>query len=168
MNLMPLGGLLKGLGIASLLVGCATTTPEQPPVASRPSTKAPYNRPYTVNGQWYYPLASASGYRKRGVASWYGSESGNRTAMGTHFNPRSLTAAHRTLPLPTRVRVTNLENGRSVNVLVNDRGPFVANRLIDLSYGAAKALNIRNLVQVEVATIGEDRVAFQGELPSSP
>ncbi|MDV6343261.1 septal ring lytic transglycosylase RlpA family protein [Nitrosomonas sp. Is37] len=95
-------------------------------------------------------MSSAAGYREKGIASWYGKESGNRTAMGTRFNPQGLTAAHKTLPLPTKVRVTNLSNGRTVDVVVNDRGPFKRNRLIDLSHGAAKKIGLHGLGQVRV------------------
>jgi len=100
-------------------------------------------------------MRSAVGYNEQGIASWYGSESGNRTAMGTRFNPHGLTAAHKTLPLPTRVRVTSLKNGRSVDVVVNDRGPFKENRLIDLSHGAAKRIGLdkQGLVKVKVESI---------------
>lgn len=77
-----------------------------------------------------------------GVASYYGSESGSRTANGEHFNPGGLTAAHRHLPFGCRVRVTNLANGRSVVVRINDRGPFVRGRIIDLSNGAASAIGM--------------------------
>ena len=89
-------------------------------------------------------MRSSKGYREVGLASWYGSESGNRTATGEHFNPHGMTAAHKTLPLPTRVRVTNLANGQSTILVVNDRGPFIPGRLIDLSYGAAKRLNMHH------------------------
>ncbi len=79
----------------------------------------------------------------QGEASYYGHElAGNRTASGERFNPNGLTAAHRTLPLGTRLRVTNVANGRSVIVRVNDRGPFVGNRLIDVSLGAAREINM--------------------------
>ena len=139
----------------SLMSGCASDPPVMvlPSVEQKPQMyrhKAAYNRPYKVKGRTYYPLTSAIGYRERGVASWYGSESGNRTAMGTHFNPQGLSAAHKTLPLPTKVRVTNLHNGRHIDVVVNDRGPFKKGRLIDLSHGAAKRLGIRGLAKVEV------------------
>ena len=73
--------------------------------------------------------------------------------MGVRFNPQGLSAAHKTLPLPSRVRVTNLRNGRSVVLVVNDRGPFVKNRLIDLSQGAARAIGVKGLAQVEVEYI---------------
>lgn len=95
-------------------------------------------RPYTVAGHTYRPLHSAVGYRERGIASWYGNKfHGRRTASGERYDMYAMTAAHRTLPLPSYVRVTNLENGRSVVVRVNDRGPFHDNRIIDLSYAAA-------------------------------
>jgi rare lipoprotein A len=103
--------------------------------------------PYVVRGQRYVPmtLAQAEHYREQGVASWYGYETrrqrgGHMTANGEAFDPGGLNAAHKLLPLPTYVRVTNLENRRSIIVRVNDRGPFVENRIIDLSAGAAKKL----------------------------
>ncbi len=154
------GGLKSGLGAAILLLsGC--TTVDHGRIAKKPGLHdhhvprplAAYNRPYRVNGRKYYPLRTARGYRERGIASWYGWESGDRTAMGTRFDPKALTAAHRTLPLPTRVKVTNLKNRRSVVVTVNDRGPFVRGRLIDLSYGAAKALRLNGLGPVEVEAL---------------
>lgn len=141
----------------ALLAGCAGE-PKRPEVSHRRpptayhghSNRAAYNRPYRIRGKTYVPMASAKGYRERGLASWYGWESGNRTATGAVFDPRHLTAAHRTLPLPTRVRVTNLKNRRSIEVLVNDRGPFVRGRLIDLSQAAARALSINGTAPVEI------------------
>jgi rare lipoprotein A len=149
-------GLL--LLISGLFVGCASKSSFMSPTSRAPSKhqhysyrhNAPYNRPYKVKGKQYYPMQSAVGYRELGVASWYGSESGNHTAMGTRFRPQGLTAAHKTLPLPTKVRVTNLQNGRSVDVIVNDRGPFKKNRLIDLSQGAAKRIGLRGLTRVRI------------------
>ncbi|MBI2346823.1 MAG: septal ring lytic transglycosylase RlpA family protein, partial [Deltaproteobacteria bacterium] len=82
-------------------------------------------------------------YREEGVASWYGPRfKGRRTASGTRYNPKALTAAHRTLPFGTRVRVRNLANDRSVDVTINDRGPFIRRRVIDLSQAAAKAIGM--------------------------
>lgn len=107
-------------------------------------------------------MRSAVGYSERGIASWYGSESGNRTAMGVRFNPRELTAAHKTLPLPTKVRVTNLRNGRSVDVVVNDRGPFKKNRLIDLSHGAAKRIGL------DKQGLGKVKVEYLETLANNP
>ena len=146
--------------------GCATKTVSVPNTVRNPDVPAPgtnkaYNQPYTVRGQRYYPMASAKGYAEYGIASWYGWESGNRTAMGEYFNPRRLTAAHRTLPLPTKVHVTNLENKRSVVVVVNDRGPFIENRLIDLSDGAAQKIGMRRkgTARVKVVAIDSDVAA---------
>lgn len=120
-------------------------------------TYDPKTRPYTVMGRTYYPLRSASGYDERGVASWYGRDfHGKATASGDLYDMNALTAAHKTLPLGTIVRVTNLHNGRSIDLLVNDRGPFVNGRLIDLSYAAARRLGsaTRGLAQVRVQAIG--------------
>jgi len=98
-------------------------------------------KPYRIAGRMYYPLQSAAGYNETGTGSWYGRDfHGKLTANGERYDMHALSAAHKTLPLPTLVRVTNLENGRSVIVRVNDRGPFVKNRVIDLSYAAANAL----------------------------
>ncbi|MGH8227638.1 MAG: septal ring lytic transglycosylase RlpA family protein [Steroidobacteraceae bacterium] len=98
---------------------------------------------YEALGHRYYVLSSAKGYDARGVASWYGPQfDGLRTADGEPYDMYAMTAAHKTLPIPCYVRVTNLGNGRSVVVRVNDRGPFVANRIIDLSYTAAAKLGM--------------------------
>lgn len=150
--------LVTQLVLVFLLSGCATE-PSLPPTAeiaeqSIYDNKAVYNRPYKVRGKIYYPLASAVGYKERGLASWYGAESGGLTAMGSRFKPSQVTAAHKTLPLPCKVRVTNLDNGRAIDVLVNDRGPFHDNRLIDLSEGAAKKLGMRGITQVEIEYLG--------------
>jgi rare lipoprotein A len=98
---------------------------------------------YRVNGDSYRVLARADGYRERGVASWYGTKfHGQRTSSGETYDMYTMTAAHKTLPLPTYARVTNLQNGRSVVVRINDRGPFHDDRLIDLSYVAALKLDV--------------------------
>ena len=117
------------------------------------------NKPYTVFGVSYQPLASARGYRERGVASWYGKKfHGKRTSAGEAYDMYAMTAAHKTLPIPSYVRVRNLQNGRSVVVRVNDRGPFLHNRVIDLSYAAAARLDIlatgTGLVEVEAIDVG--------------
>lgn len=118
------------------------------------------NDPYKALGRWYHPLKNARGYRERGAASWYGKKfHGKRTSSGEVYNMFAMTAAHRTLPLPTYVRVVNLRNRRSVTVRVNDRGPFLHNRLIDLSYAAAYKLGIigtgTGLVEISSVTPGE-------------
>jgi rare lipoprotein A len=114
--------------------------------------------PYVVHGKTYVPLSveAARTYREEGVASWYGYESGRMTANGEAFDPKGLTAAHKYLPLPMFVKVTNLENGRSAIVRVNDRGPFASSeRIIDLSMGAAERLGFRaqGLARVRVEAI---------------
>ena len=100
-------------------------------------------RSYDEFGKRYYVLASSAGYRERGVASWYGHPfHGRQTSSGERYDMNEMTAAHTTLPLPTWVEVTNLDNGKRIIVKVNDRGPFVDKRLIDLSRAAASALDI--------------------------
>jgi len=114
---------------------------------------------YEVFGQRYTVMDSAYGYRERGVASWYGKKfHGNLTSMGETYDMYGMTAAHKSLPLPTYVRVRNLRNNKTVVVRVNDRGPFVHNRIIDLSYYAAVKLDMigtgTSLVEVEAITFG--------------
>jgi len=117
------------------LAGCASYRP----VSDTPVRIGP---PYTVRGVTYVP-AAAPDFDEVGYASWYGTESGDRTARGEKFRPRAITAAHTTLPLPSYVEVTSLDTGRTILVRVNDRGPFARDRLIDLSRGAAEALGIK-------------------------
>jgi len=129
----------------------------------KPEPRSRYGNhsPYVVFGETYEVMASATGYEKKGVASWYGKKfHGRSTSSGEIFDMFKATAAHRSLPLPTYAEVTNLENGRKVIVKINDRGPFKGNRLIDLSYGAAVKLGMINSgtarVKVEAITF-EDR-----------
>ena len=121
---------------------------------------------YEVFGKTYYTKASAEGYVERGLASWYGTKfHGRRTSSGEPYDMYAMTAAHKTLPLPTYAEVTNLENGRKVIVRINDRGPFVGDRIIDLSYTAAVKLGIKErgtgMVEVRAITPG-------GASPSTP
>ena len=127
----------------------------------RPEPRSAHGNPafYDVFGQRYYVLPSAEGYLERGVASWYGPTfHGGNTSSGELYDMYGMTAAHKTLPLPSYARVTNLKNGKSVIVRINDRGPFVANRLIDLSYTAAAKLEMiqggTTLVEVRALTPG--------------
>ena len=117
----------------------------------------PYSlRPYNVLGKHYTPLRTAKGYVEEGVASWYGNKfHGNKTSIGERYDMYAMTAAHKTLPLPTYLRVTNLENDRTVVVRANDRGPFHSNRIIDLSYSAASRLGMlgKGTALVEVRAI---------------
>ena len=102
-------------------------------------------KPYTVAGTTYYPLKTAKGYSETGVASWYGKKfHGRKTASGERYNQNKMTAAHKTLPFGTRVRVKNLDNGKNVVVTINDRGPFKKGRVIDVSRAAAKKLGMIN------------------------
>ena len=113
-------------------------------------------RPYEIRGKTYEPLKSANNYVEQGVASWYGTLfHGRKTANGDIYDMFAMTAAHKILPLPTYVSVTNLENDRSIVVRVNDRGPFHANRVIDLSYSAASKLGMltKGTALVEVRAI---------------
>jgi rare lipoprotein A len=113
------------------------------------------NDPYKVMGRQYFPIANKSDYKTRGLASWYGRKfHGKATATGEIYDMYAMTAAHATLPLPSYARVTNLENGKSIVVRVNDRGPFHSGRIIDLSYTAAYKLDIlKGVTQVEVESI---------------
>ena len=116
----------------------------------------PYKaNPYTVLGKTYYPLGDGRNYRATGTASWYGTKfHGQPTANGEKYDLYGMSAAHKTLPLPSYVRVTNLDNGKSVILRVNDRGPFYSDRIIDLSFAAAKKLGY--------AEIGTARVKVEG------
>jgi rare lipoprotein A len=114
--------------------------------------------PYTVNGVTYEVLDDAHNYREEGIASWYGTKfNGRKTSNGEIFDLYEATAAHKTLPIPSYALVTNLENGRTITVRVNDRGPFHADRVIDLSYGAAVKLGYMERgtarVRVEILNI---------------
>ncbi|MDN3648470.1 septal ring lytic transglycosylase RlpA family protein [Reinekea marina] len=113
-----------------------TTTPRKEPL-SKHGNKSPY----TVNGKKYHIMSSALGFKEEGLASWYGQKfHGHSTSNGETFDMYKISAAHKTLPLPTWVRVTNLDNGKSIDVRVNDRGPFHGGRIIDLSYAGAVKL----------------------------
>ena len=113
-------------------------------------------RPYEINGVSYYPLSSSSGYHETGVASWYGSDfHGRRTSNGERYNMYGSTAAHKLLPMNTMLHVKNLENGRETVVRINDRGPFVRGRIVDLSYAQAKKLGIiaRGTAKVRITAL---------------
>ena len=119
--------------------------------------------PYQVSGVWYYPERDLA-YDETGIGSWYGDEfAGRLTANGEIFDPSKVTAAHKTLPMPSVVRVTNLENGKSLVVRINDRGPFVAGRIIDLSREAARLIGYRNdgLARVRVQILAEQTLRLE-------
>jgi rare lipoprotein A len=129
------------------------------------------NKPYEVSGERFEPLPASERYEASGLASWYGMPfHGRKTAMGETFNMYAMTAAHRTLPLPSYARVSNPANGRSVIVRINDRGPFTPGRLIDLSYTAAVKLGIAGVATVRVERVlPSDPVAvIDGDEPPEP
>ena len=131
--------------------GQTSTTPK--------TTKSKLGNPssYVVFGKRYYVLDSSDGFVQRGIASWYGTKfHGRSTSSGEVYNMHAMTAAHKTLPIPVYVHVKNLDNGRSMVVRVNDRGPFVSGRIIDLSYAAAKKLGVDGpgTANVEISTLG--------------
>lgn len=120
-------------------------------------------RPYVALGKWYTPMAGLASYKERGIASWYGRRyHGQKTASGEVYDMYGMTAAHTILPIPSYVRVTNIRNGKSVVVRVNDRGPFLSDRLIDLSYTAAYKLDVLGggsaWVEVETILPGDESV----------
>ena len=123
--------------------------------------------PYQANGRWYVPAAEP-GYEATGLASWYGPTfHGGRTASGEIYDQEAITAAHPTLPLPSLVQVTNLENGREVIVRVNDRGPFVGDRILDLSHGAAQVLGVERTgtARVHIRYLGPAPRRFSDPAP---
>jgi rare lipoprotein A len=166
---MPYRSLIPVL-LLLMLCSCAKSVPPSPPApypkagtqapapSRTPAQSAPpaTQRPYTVFGKTYQPLPSAHGYIEEGVASWYGPDfHGRSTACGERYDMHSMTAAHRILPMHTQVRVVNLENGRSIVLRINDRGPFAKERIIDLSYAAARELDIvrRGTARVRVESL---------------
>jgi len=168
------GRVVLLIGALLYLAGCATVSTRDgapnydvdvskiPNAIPRVEPKSKYgNIPcYEVRHTTYHVMKSSSGYEATGIASWYGTKfHGVKTSSGEPYNMLAMTAAHRTLPLPTYLEVTNLENGRQVVVRVNDRGPFEKNRLIDLSYVAAKKLGItgRGTGLVKVVAIDPGR-----------
>jgi rare lipoprotein A len=152
------------LGALLALAGCGGA----PPAGPGPHFKI--GAPYQANGRWYYP-EFVTKYEATGVASWYGEDyDGQATANGERFDMHALTAAHPTLPLPCVVRVTNLENGRSLVLRVNDRGPFVGGRLIDLSMAAARELGFerQGLARVHISYLGIARLNEPPIRPGEP
>jgi len=154
--------------LALLVAACATQ--KQETRVSVPPNAGIYKigSPYQIEGTWYYPHEQPD-YDETGVASWYGPNFyGQRTANGESYDAEGLTAAHRTLPMPVNVRVTNLDNGKSLIVRVNDRGPFAKGRIIDLSERAAKLLGFyaRGTARVRVTYVSQAPLP-NGQMPNS-
>ena len=179
MTARPLRILLGVAGVV-LLAACASSFDDEvdsgPRVAPdlrhvqeptpRKEPRSRYGNPksYTVLGRTYHVLDSADGFVERGIASWYGNKfHGRRTSSGEPYDMYAMTAAHKTLPIPVHVRVTNLDNGKSIIVRVNDRGPFKEGRIIDLSYAAAHKLEMTGAgtarVEIRALTDQEDHRA---------
>lgn len=171
---------LKGLGrvgasmaLALLLANCAATSERVRTTSYSPKVVADgepvprgggtfkLGKPYTVNGRTYYPTHDPA-YQADGIASWYGSDfHGRKTANGEVYDMNAISAAHPTMPLPSYARVTNLENGRSIIVRVNDRGPYAPGRIIDLSTATARAIGSygQGLARVRVEYVGRAGLA---------
>jgi rare lipoprotein A len=185
------GTLLRLAAVTLLLAGCATRGPapqadgaeaRPPPDLMQLPDAVPQlepirtggpNKPYEALGETYTPLPPDSALSERGLASWYGRKfHGRRTASGELYDMYAMTAAHRTLPLPSYVRVSNPANGRTVIVRVNDRGPFVKGRIIDLSYTAALKLGLLGgVAPVQIERITPDEIrrsAWQRSAPPAP
>lgn len=177
MTSLPCGFRLVALvGALLFLAGCSEVAlvshvyKENAPTTGKGATTYKVGKPYKVGGKWYYPKEDYN-YREEGIASWYGRDfHGKATANGERYDMHALTAAHRTLPMPSFVRVTNLENGRSLVLRVNDRGPFVHNRIIDVSYRAAQLLGFdkQGTARVRVEILPEESRAIAERATGKP
>lgn len=180
-RMLRASALLGGFSLA----GCAgnpavvapTTAPPAVAAKEAPATDGIYKvgNPYQIEGKWYYPAEDYT-YRQEGIASWYGQDfHGKKTANGEKYDMNDVTAAHPTLPLPSMVKVTNLDNGRVLEVRVNDRGPYHSTRIIDLSRRAAQLLGFYEAgtarVRVEVdapASMELKSLALRAHPPEMP
>lgn len=168
--------------LLSVVAACSSTPPPAPPAVQVPESAGVYKvgKPYEINNVWYYPREQPN-YDETGIASWYGPNFyGKQTANGEIYDGDKLTAAHRTLPMPVNVRVTNLENGKSIVVRVNDRGPYSKGRIIDVSRRAAELLGFikQGTARVRVTYLGradvngqpvsETPAAIANALPAAP
>lgn len=166
--LLGIGGMILA---AVSLAGCAETTlvSNTSKIATEDQNGIPpykLGKPYQIEGAWYYPKVDYD-YSETGIASWYGPDfHGKSTANGEIFDQNALTAAHKTLPMPTIVRVTNLENGRSIEVRINDRGPFKNNRVIDLTRRGAQLLGFegQGTARVKVQVMKEDSILLANKV----
>lgn len=160
--------LLFLIPLIFFFAGCAEKRPPEPPAVPVPGATTavpPTQRPYRVMGKTYYPLPSSQGYEETGIASWYGGKfHGRKTSNGETYDMHEVSAAHKTLPMNTMVLVENLDNGSEIVLRINDRGPFVKGRIIDLSFNAAKQLRMadKGTAQVRVTALGEAKKFTEG------
>ena len=171
---MRLLARVSGVSAAAVLAACASQPPPAlpPPTVQVPASAGVYKvgQPYQVENVWYYPREQPD-YDETGIASWYGPTFyGKKTANGEIYTGDMLTAAHKTLPMPVNVRVTNLDNGKSLVVRVNDRGPFSRGRIIDLSRRAAELLDIiqTGTARVRVTYMGRSNLNGGAPPPETP
>ncbi len=147
--------------MTAILLFCSSSAVE---ASKAPQTQAPY----IINNKKYFPIPTADGYREIGLASWYGRDfHGKKTSNGEVYNMYKKTAAHKTLPMNTMLLVKNLENGRQTVVRVNDRGPFVRGRIIDLSYRTAQQLGLiaHGTAKVQITALAEGSLTRKGQAP---
>lgn len=161
--------LLLLFSLSAILTGCGSSRSSVSYPKGQPS--GPRAKPYTVRGKTYYPLKSAHGFVEEGTASWYGKDfHGKKTANGERYDMYDMTAAHKLLPFNTQLKVTNLSNGKEIVVRVNDRGPFVGDRIIDLTHTGASRIGMLGpgTARVRIETIGNVQGLMQdGDLSGS-
>jgi len=178
MNMNYMKKILILMAAVASLSSCATGTPELAGLSPQAQAEIIKNyggiykvgNPYQIAGRWYYPKEDYN-YTETGIASWYGEDfNGKVTANGERYNMNTLTAAHRTLPLPSIVKVTNLQNGRSIVVRVNDRGPYVKDRIIDLSKHGAQLLGYmgQGTTKVKVEILEKESKALKAAMLNEP
>ena len=166
-RIVTICGFLLMAGIWGCSHSVPSTPPRMPPAGTPPAPSPPSGvpaapKPYKVMGQWYQPLPDARGFKQTGIASWYGEDfHGKKTSSGEIYDMNAETAAHKTLPLGTVVRVRNVNNSREMEIRINDRGPFVNGRIIDLSYACAKKLGVvgPGTAPVEIVAVGATAAA---------
>lgn len=177
---MKLSEILRFLALSGVIVTVVACSSSSPDITDPPQKQAAailnqggvykVGNPYKILGRWYYPKEDYN-YKEEGTASWYGPDfHAKRTANGEKYDMNALTAAHRTLPLPSIVRVTNLENGRSLVVRVNDRGPYARNRVIDVSKKVAQLLGFleQGTAKVRVEVLEKESKNLKAALTGSP
>jgi rare lipoprotein A len=158
-----------GVLVCGLIASCATWQGPDTDVSAKRKLNSSSKRSYVVNKTRYYLIDDAKGFGEVGLASWYGSKfHGKKTASQEAYNMNAMTAAHKTLPFQTMVKVLNLENNRETTVRINDRGPFVKGRIIDLSFAAAKKLRLikKGVARVRIEVISTPQ-SQKSDLPAS-